>query len=326
MCLLVQQPATVSFTDAFLSDVYGKNRDGLGIMYAEAGKLHVYKCLPANADDFIAFYREHGDRRACIWHARMRTHGDVDKDNCHPYHVIDDIWLSHNGVLSTGNSDDETKSDTWHFIKHVLRPALAHNPDLMLDKSWLSFIGDLIGGGNKFGLMRSDGKSAIINRRSGVEFMQSWVSNTYAWTPSKFGMTQPKTQTAWTGHNGRLFQEYESSYSNWQRQQPSGVQTGRSGGSTLLLELDEDEASRPTEGQVRRFTRAAYNQWTRRGIAGVEQWVYDAPEKAAAVLAFWYEDLNQTDLLDLVNGDPDEAAEWIEDLFRTDSVTPSWLA
>lgn len=310
MCLLVQQPATVSFTDAFLNDVYSKNHDGLGIMYAADGKVHVYKCLPANAQDFVDFYRKHGENKDCIWHARMRTHGDVDHDNCHPYHVTDDIYLAHNGVLSTGNKADDTKSDTWHFIKHVMRPALTANPDLMLDEEWLDFIGDIIGSGNKFGLMRSDGKSAVINRDSGLEVMQSWLSNTYAWTPSKFGVASRQTTSYYSSRN-----DYRWS-SAWDKEDRPTSQT--------LIGMDDIEPVRATEAQVRRFVRAAYNQWTRRSLAGVEQWVRDAPDKAAEVLAFWYSDVD--DVEDLAYDDPDEAATWIEDLFRTDSVTPSWLS
>jgi hypothetical protein len=54
MCLLVEQPEDVVFTDAFLTDVYSKNRDGLGIMYAENGKVVVKKSIPATAAEFIA--------------------------------------------------------------------------------------------------------------------------------------------------------------------------------------------------------------------------------------------------------------------------------
>jgi len=38
----------------------------------------------------------------CIIHYRMKTHGDIDMDNCHPSRVTDDIWMAHNGILSMG--------------------------------------------------------------------------------------------------------------------------------------------------------------------------------------------------------------------------------
>jgi hypothetical protein len=79
----------------------------------------------------------------------------------------------------------------------------------------------------------------------------------------------------------------------------------------------------PTSREVKPFVKAAYNQWQRRGYAGIEQWVKDAPHKAAALISYWYDDVDG--VTNLVEDDPDEAACWIADLFRTDSVTPSLL-
>lgn len=352
MCLLTQQPASVSFTDAFLLDVYAKNSDGLGVMYAEDGKLHVYKCLPANGQDFVDFYRKHAANRDCMWHARMKTHGDIDMENCHPYSVTEDIWLAHNGVLSTGNDADHTKSDTWHFIKNVLRPALTADPNLMLDPEWVDFMGSVIGSSNKFGILRSDGASCVINRDSGVEFEKSWLSNTYAWSPSRFGFQAPqKTYHGYYGSFERLDEtrthgygsfrkdedygnSWRSGYSNWQQKSLDwrDQQAAKAKSDIVTLGLAEDEVDddefliRPaTANQIKKYIKACHNQYARRGTAGIEQWVYDAPEKAAKVLSYWYDDLDEIELMDLVRKHPDEAAQWIQDLFTSDSITPSWL-
>lgn len=334
MCLLVSQPKTVSFTDSFLSDVYDKNSDGLGVMYAEDGKLHIYKCLPANAKDFIDFYRKHAANRGCMWHARMRTHGDVDKDNCHPYQVTDDIWLAHNGILSTGNYADHTKSDTWHFIKNVLRPALTAQPDLMLDKEWIDFMGDLIGSGNKFGLVRADGESCIINRRQGVEFMQSWLSNTYAWSPSRFGFQgQARWKSSWEEEEWSYYDSWKAKGSNngayWTPGHGRGTtpQVIETKPAPAQLELLSPQLSRGDDRAIRTYLKAVHNSWARKGKEGVQQWVKDAPHKAAAVLNFYYDDMTHSDLNRLIYEDNGaDAADWISDLFASETVTPSWLA
>lgn len=333
MCLLVNQPKATSFTDEFLSDVYSKNKDGLGVMYAEGGKVHVFKCLPANAQDFIDFYRAHADGKDCVWHARMQTHGDIDMDNCHPYRVTDDIWMAHNGILSTGNDADATRSDTWHFIRNVLTPALTANPDLLLDSDWQAFVGDMIGTGNKFGFVRSDGKIVVINKRAGVEFVGAWLSNTYAWSPVKFGF-----QVAYQGSSGYA-QGQGSGYGSYDRDgwwaqskynaytgdpyDEYGTGYGKVGKSYEAKGTWTAPQGSFSAAQIKPMIRAAFNQWTRRGVAGIEQWVKDAPYKAAAVLSYWYDDI--PDLESLIEDDPIEAAEWIEDLFRTDSIQPSML-
>lgn len=334
MCLLVNQPKTTSFTDDFLADVYSKNKDGLGIMYAENGEIHIYKTLPANAQDFIDFYRAHADGRDCVWHARMQTHGDVDLDNCHPYQVTDDVWMAHNGVLSAGNDNDMSRSDTWHFIRNVIAPALRGDPDLLLDPDWQSFVGDLIGGSNKFGFVRADGEVVIINRKSGVEFVGAWLSNTYAWSTTKFGFQTPSYQGSGYGYKGYSSgREWWSGHGSYYGQSvyDDDYKYDRSTGERSVLttkaqEETEDGFAIPetSEAQLRKIVRAASNSWTRNGLAGIEQWVKDAPHKAAHLLAMYYGDVD--DLFSLAYDDPEEAAVWIDDLFRSDSVSPSLLA
>lgn len=334
MCLLVKQPSTTSFTDEFLSDVFTKNSDGLGVMYAEDGKLHVYKCLPATSQDFIDFYRKHIDGKDCVWHARMQTHGDIDLDNCHPYKVTENIWLAHNGVLATGNYADKTRSDTWHFIKNVLTPALTAQPELMMDEDWLDFIGDMIGRSNKFGLVNSDGEIALVNEDAGVEFVGAWLSNTYAWSTHKFGFQssyqQQKGYTS-THYGGGL-----GSGTTWYGQgsyyedEDFGFETskvGKVGKSYPLTSVGKTEDTIMPRGEitaamVRPYVRACFNQYERKGLSGIEQWVYDAPHKAAALLAYWYDDIDG-DMEQLVQDDPVTASEWLLDLFETDSISPS---
>ena len=345
MCLLVKQPSTTAFTADFIEDVYVKNSDGFGVMYAEGGKVHVYKCLPRSAKEMLDFYVKHAEGRDCIWHARMQTHGDIDIDNCHPYMVTDDIYLAHNGILSCGNKADKTKSDTWHFIRNVMRPALTANPDLMLDDEWIAFMGELIGRGNKFGLVRADGKMAIINESAGVEFVGAWLSNTYAWSTHKFGFRSAyQGQSGYTDTWKSSGRGYQGSLvgTHWYQEQEDDDYGAHQGGygkvgssypftsqsktreakGTYVSEVAEKEEV--TSRQVATMIRAAYNQWQRRGLAGIEQWVKDAPHKATAVLNFWYDDIEGIETL--VDQDPDEAAAFIEDLFTTDSVTPSMLS
>lgn len=332
MCLLTQQTSASKFSDEFLADVYNKNQDGLGIMYGDGEKIHVFKCLPANAQEFIDFYRAHADGKDCVWHARMQTHGDIDFDNCHPYKVTDDIWLAHNGILSTGNDWDKSKSDTWHFIDKFLRPALSANTDLIEDDNWINFVGELIGRQNKFGIVRSDGYTAIVNAHAGVNYNEAWLSNTYAWSYYKFTNkgVAASNSTHYMGSN-YVGGGYTDMYTNYRGSRSSY----RSAFGEIDDSLDTDEsATRVVKGeyvnnsgisarQVAPYVRAAYNSYTRRGRAGIEQWVFDAPHKAATLLAYWYDEIEGIE--DLVNSDPDTAADWIADLFASDSISPSML-
>lgn len=188
MCLLINQPATApSLPDHWLSDFYSYNSDGAGIMYVENGKLHVHKIVPKDAQDFIKLYREYAEGRDCAIHLRYKTHGDIDTENTHPYEVFGEdhpdgaLWMMHNGVLSTGNTADTTKSDTWHFIRDYLRPILNTNRALLHSPEFQDMLGGFIGN-NRFTFLEQDGRMVTINEHQGVFWGGRWMSNTYAWT------------------------------------------------------------------------------------------------------------------------------------------------
>jgi len=189
MCLLIVQPATApSLSQAWLEDFYLSNSDGVGVMRVVNGELLIEKILPKNAQEFVDFYLDHIDGTDCAFHLRMRTHGDTDLENCHPYEVFNkeehgiDMWLMHNGVLSTGNASDTTKSDTWHYIRDYLRPMLNNNYEFAYTEAFAELVGDHIGASNKFVIMDNLGRVQTVNQTSGVYWGGRWLSNTYAWS------------------------------------------------------------------------------------------------------------------------------------------------
>jgi len=157
-------------------------------MYVEKGNLVIKKLLPKSASDLESFYISHIQHRNCAWHLRMRTHGDIDLDNCHPYQVLNrkehglDMWLMHNGILSTGNKANPKKSDTYHYIKDYLVPMLAKNPDFAFHPAFKLIVAEHIGKSNKFVIMDSSGRMVTINKDAGVYWNGLWLSNTYAWS------------------------------------------------------------------------------------------------------------------------------------------------
>lgn len=192
MCLLIHHSAKTEFDFADSADFYDKNSDGLGIMYAEGGVLHIKKMLPRSATEAHDWYEEHAKGRECVIHWRMRTHGHTDLENCHPYQVLGEdsgmpLYLAHNGILSTGNKKDISKSDTWHYINDYLRPLLQKYPDLAFDPIMVEMIGEHIGSSNKFIFLNADGQISVVNERVFVDYKGAKLSNTYAWSSHKGG-------------------------------------------------------------------------------------------------------------------------------------------
>ena len=311
MCLLVHQPASTRFSDDFLVDVYSANRDGLGVMFAEGGQLYVHKLLPKTSDEFVDFYRAHAEGRECVWHARMMTHGDIDFENCHPYRVTDRVSLAHNGILSTGNSWDKSRSDTWHFIRNIIRPAIEAREELLVDDEWLSFVGDLIGSTNKFGMMSADGTVAIINRKAGVTFEGAWLSNTYAWSAHRFGVSSGvRTSYArgniWSTGYGYGY-GYDEEFEDYQLTSSKVVTSSKASKAVV-----SSKASKAGDGEsLHRIARAARNCYWR---GQLDQWVKDAPAKAAR-LASAIEDDPTGATGERVYKNPAWVVELIEDYF-----------
>lgn len=184
MCLIIQKPAHVEFSRAQLVDFYQKNQDGAGIMWHNGTAVDVQKITAPTCAEWLKFYDDYARGKECLIHLRWRTHGKITEENTHPYYIGNGAYLMHNGMLDSGNAKDETKSDTWHFIKDVLQPALK-SIKWKIDLEFRIDLGRVIGKTNKFAMMTKSGKVHIINRRKGVEFMGAWFSNTYAWTAPK---------------------------------------------------------------------------------------------------------------------------------------------
>jgi len=202
MCILIHQPKDYCFTAEHLADFYSKNPDGFGaiVNHNDERGVVVYKIVGSLKDIEDLYFKSVACYESVI-HFRMKTHGDIDLDNCHPYIVTDNLWMAHNGILSSGNDKDRSKSDTWHYIKDFIRPMLEQTPDALDNPYIRGYIGAHIGASNKFGFMSNEGKVYIINKHSGVEYDGVWYSNTYAWSPYKHGYEKAPSYNYYSGTN-----------------------------------------------------------------------------------------------------------------------------
>jgi len=212
MCLIIVKPVAATFSDEWLRDFYSRNADGYGFMYAKDGELIVDKAVPKTADEWVTAFRKH-EEYACAIHLRMRTHGDIDLANAHPYPVLTkevngrDVWMMHNGILSGVASDNTKMSDTWHFIRDEVRPMLERDPDLLTVEPFQKWLGNRIGYNNKLVFADNLGNVVVINKSAGNEFKGCWLSNTYAWSYSMRNQESPVAKTYF--RNGRYMSEAE---------------------------------------------------------------------------------------------------------------------
>lgn len=217
MCLITVSTAATITNEmlnnrAMIESIFEYNSDGLGAMYRNKRGLRIVKVLPRDIKDALEFFRSlPTDDRMLAVHWRMKTHGTINLDNCHPYDVVEGrLAMMHNGILSTGNAADPSRSDTWHFIQDYLAEAMQQAPAVAHTKGFLDMCGEFIGN-NRFVFMSDDGKVSIVNKDQGIEHGGVWFANTYAWEPSTFIPTYKKRSVysgSWKSTAGNDWDEY----------------------------------------------------------------------------------------------------------------------
>ena len=196
---------------------------------------------------------------------------------------------------------------------------------LIFDVDYQLYLEDMIGASNKFAFMHSSGESVVINYDAGVEHEGAWLSNTYAWSAHLHGhgaryKTSSKYYSGWDtkDYNIGVSTKYDS------KSLYKPMHSFDTGGSAFgdyddeyegYAHYDYDISSFGKKLNITKITRAAYN-CHKRGMKALYDWVLTSPNKAAYLLEQSFGEKTEGEMWDLVNAYPDEAAEWIFDLFE----------
>ena len=187
MCLIIKSDNASELKANLLKSAYSNNSDGFGGMFLADGKIQTFKELPQNENEVIKLWDKFKDMKIPMGlHFRFTTNGGTNKANCHPFEVLNkkqhnrDIWVMHNGPQLPTPMIDVDKSDTHQYVKWVLRPMLANNPELIYNNDWKEMIEDSIGSDKLLFLDGSNGKFTIINEDHGETLDNMWLSNTYS--------------------------------------------------------------------------------------------------------------------------------------------------
>ena len=173
MCIAIMKSANKKINKATLRRCYDANPDGAGFMYAEDKQLHVKKGY-FTFKEFYKEYRPHGDKQVLI-HFRIKTHGPIDKDNCHPFLVNSGLGFIHNGIISGYGSN--TKSDTIEFNESILQKIVAkHGNNSLFDDPMVELIENVIGY-SKLVFLDRHGNYTIMNENKGNWNDGVWYSN-----------------------------------------------------------------------------------------------------------------------------------------------------
>ena len=141
MCIIVIKPKDRALpTWATLETCFCLNPDGAGFMYNDKnGHVQIRKGFMTWNDFKRAFKEEKKlfDWRSAtvVFHFRIKTHGEVSRECCHPFPISTDLnrlrktetssrfGIAHNGVIS-GMKTDARTSDTMAYIMGVVAPCV----------------------------------------------------------------------------------------------------------------------------------------------------------------------------------------------------------
>jgi predicted glutamine amidotransferase len=142
-------------------------------MYAQDKKLTVKKGY-FTFKDFYKEYKPHEDKQVLL-HFRIKTHGPIDKNNCHPFLVNSGLGFIHNGIIS--GYGDNKQSDTIDFNKSILQKIVAKHGNMgLFDDPMVELIENVIGY-SKLVFLDRHGNYRIMNEDKGHWNNGVWYSN-----------------------------------------------------------------------------------------------------------------------------------------------------
>jgi len=175
MCIIIHKPEDQTIDRDIIDAALDYNPDGFGYMYN--GTAH--KQLNISTNNVMAIIARLKNENV-VFHFRLRTAGNRNKANCHPFKLAGKHWAMHNGTMPEFDTH-KTKSDSRVFFDTFLGPKMLAGKRPSKKK-----IENRIGRSNKIVTMDQNGKFTFYNRATGYDHAGLWFSNTYAWNcPSK---------------------------------------------------------------------------------------------------------------------------------------------
>lgn len=187
MCLIVNRQEGQLLTDEFITDVANKNPHGWGLMYNRPSDGKVITKKGLELDSFFANFHPIQEKDIpCVIHFRVRTHGPIDIDNCHPFRVANGVYFMHNGTIEIDipKKDSGKASDTNVFVRDVLTPLLLSVKDktTSIHSPWFEHFMDA--------QAKSHSSRFVIMDENGPEFFGNWSkTKTGVWCSNTYGYT-----------------------------------------------------------------------------------------------------------------------------------------
>lgn len=246
MCLALYKPKNIAADWKKLQNGMESNRDGAGFAVAKDGQLIVEKGFFRFEDLKLAF--EPFEMYDAIVHFRMATHGDKNKNNCHPFDLRDfgspedlmPVAVIHNGIFSQANDDQKQWSDTWHVCRDVLHPLWIDHGNVFGKPSVRTLGDEYVGNYNKLVFLAADGTCSIWGEKNGHWKDGVWYSN-YSYMDHRYADPRyTKTRRYGSVVNGKWEYDEEEEWGGWSMESTTRKDTTTHHiGNTIKLEVGQ---------------------------------------------------------------------------------------
>ncbi len=178
MCIIAAKPAGTPMPAATtIENMWARNHDGAGFMYAHGGTVHIEKGFMKLADFNAALARVGRtvdlDDVSVVMHFRIATHGAVIPANTHPFPVTTSVGtlqklkcdttlgVAHNGIISSV-TPRKGISDTMEYIVSQLGPLYKGAPTFYENAHLMQMIDNAVE--SKLALLTSKGTIHTIGK------------------------------------------------------------------------------------------------------------------------------------------------------------------
>ena len=187
MCLIINREENQEITEEFIRDVAQRNSDGWGFMYNHPVNDKVIVKRGLKLEEFFEQFQPVQERDIpCVIHFRMKTHGAVNLENCHPFEVTKGVYFMHNGTIDVDipKKDSGKLSDTNVFVRDILKPMLLSLKDRVssIRNPWFEHFMQAQASAHRSRYVLMDIEGAQFYGDWTKTTKGVWCSNTYAYT------------------------------------------------------------------------------------------------------------------------------------------------
>lgn len=180
MCLLITKPKNKIIPPLYLKTAFDNNPDGAGFSTSQNGELITRKGF----FDFNEFYHEFSQcqNNASLIHFRAASAGEINKTNCHPFRITENLAVGYNGTCTNFIIPNHKQSDSFLFTYNVFRPLILESAEVWKNPAFRYLIEQGLGECRAF-LMDNTGHFEHFNMNENCIFEDGIIYSNASFRP-----------------------------------------------------------------------------------------------------------------------------------------------